>query len=346
MTNRPTCRPPVSILITQGDAAGIGPDVILAALDRLDADAGFRVVIIGYPEHFKSRGNRIPRFLSDPAEALASESFVTGLMPAQHEWNRAVRAGEPDEISARAAMACLDLGIDLVTAEEGRALCTAPINKAELAKFGFRWPGHTEMLAERAGAGEFAMMLATERLRVVLATIHEPLARVPELLREADLTALLRLTDRSLAPLLGRRPRIGVAGLNPHAGEGGLFGREEIERIAPAVATARAEGIDARGPLSADTLFHLALEGEYDVVLAMYHDQGLIPIKTTDFHGGVNVTLGLPFVRTSPDHGTAYGLAGSGRADCRSMTRAIVTAAEMVRARSARTETRSAAASA
>ncbi len=201
---------------------------------------------------------------------------------------------------------------------------------------GHHYPGHTELLAELTGTDDFVMMLAGSRLRVTLVTIHEALADVPRLVTFDKVLATIRTTNGDLARYFTPRPRLAVLALNPHCGEGGMFGNEDRDIIQPAVEAARSEGIDATGPLSADTLFHLAVKGDYDAVICMYHDQGLIPLKLLHFDDGVNVTLGLPIIRTSVDHGTAYNLAGKGIASEESMVAAIKMAAEMAVVRQTR----------
>jgi 4-hydroxythreonine-4-phosphate dehydrogenase len=222
-----------------------------------------------------------------------------------------------------AASLCLSGGAD--------GMATAPISKEAMNKAGHRYPGHTELLAALAGAERVVMMLAGSRLRVSLVTIHEALADVPPLVTYERVLETIRITHRDVNRYFVRNPRIAVLALNPHCGEGGMFGDEETRIIAPAIRAACMEGIDAVGPLSADTLFHFAAQGEYDVVVCMYHDQGLIPLKLLHFDDGVNVTLGLPIIRTSVDHGTAYDLAGTGRASAESMKAAIRMAANMAR---------------
>jgi 4-hydroxythreonine-4-phosphate dehydrogenase len=208
-------------------------------------------------------------------------------------------------------------------------MATAPINKEVLNRAGHHYPGHTELLAELTDTTDFVMMLAGDRLRVTLVTIHEALAAVPSLLTVEKILTTIRITHQNVSRYFKQSPKIAVLALNPHCGEGGLFGNEETLVIRPAVEQARALGIDAHGPLSADTLFHFAVQGDYDAVVCMYHDQGLIPLKLLHFDDGVNITLGLPIIRTSVDHGTAYGLAGSGEASAASMTAAIRIAAQM-----------------
>ena len=218
---------------------------------------------------------------------------------------------------------------------EASALCTAPINKKALKDgAGFAFPGHTEFLAHLAGVGRVVMMLACDALKVVPVTIHIPIAEVPRALTEDLLTDTIRITHEGLRRDYGlTAPRLAVAGLNPHAGEGGAMGDDEARLIAPVIARLRDEGLAITGPLPADTMFHPAARARYDAAICMYHDQALIPIKTLDFAGGVNVTLGLPFIRTSPDHGTAFDIAGQGKADPSSLIAALRMAREMAAAR-------------
>jgi 4-hydroxythreonine-4-phosphate dehydrogenase len=279
--------------ITLGDAAGIGPEVTRAALAGGQLDGRFDYRVIG------SCPQAVP--------------------------------GHPDEATARAAIAALDESVRLLKAGEIAAVVTAPVSKDHLAGYGFVFPGQTEFYAERFGCQDFQMCLTGPHLTVGLVTIHEPLGAVPGLLSTAGIVRHGVL----LADFCQRRgkttPRIAVAGLNPHAGENGRMGREEITLIRPAVdALNLAHGpASFHGPLPPDTLFYHAARGQYDAVLCMYHDQGLIPLKLLDFDEAVNLTLGLPIVRTSPDHGTAFDIAGKGVASATSMTAAIRLAAEL-----------------
>jgi len=241
----------------------------------------------------------------------------------------------PGEIQAEHAahvIASIEEGVALVQAGRAAALTTNPIHKKALKDgAGFAFPGHTEFLAHLAGGRDVVMMLACDALKVVPATIHIPLSEVPRQLTRESLATTLRVTHEALSALDGAAPRIAVAGINPHAGEGGAMGMEEIEMIAPLLEDLRAEGLDLAGPYPADTMFHAAARARYDVAVCMYHDQALIPIKTLDFAGGVNVTLGLGFVRTSPDHGTAFDIAGTGKADPGSLIAALRMARDMAR---------------
>jgi 4-hydroxythreonine-4-phosphate dehydrogenase len=238
----------------------------------------------------------------------------------------------PGHVSAtagRQAIAAIETAAALCRDGQTAALVTAPISKAAIHLAGSPFPGHTEMLAALTGAGEVAMMLVGGPLRVALVTIHEPLARVSSLISVERINSVVRLAHCWLVDAGVTRPKLAVAGLNPHAGEGGEIGREEVEVIAPAVAALRAEGFVVEGPLPADTLFHAAYHGVYDAVVAMYHDQGLAPVKMIAFHEGVNVTLGLPFPRTSPDHGTAFDIAGRGIARPHSLLAALRLAVDL-----------------
>ena len=237
-------------------------------------------------------------------------------------------------MSAATGQAAYDLIVRAVTdARRGDvdAIATAPISKEALRMAGLPWAGHTDLLAHLTGSPHVAMMFDSDVLRVVLATVHVPLADVPRLLTRASIEATLMLTARELPRFGVAAPRIAVAGLNPHAGEHGLFGREEEDVLRPAVAACRARGLDVSGPFSGDTIFLRASRGEFDVVVACYHDQGLIPVKLLAFGRAVNVTLGLPIVRTSVDHGTAFDIAGQGKADASSMVAAVCLAARLAR---------------
>jgi 4-hydroxythreonine-4-phosphate dehydrogenase len=248
--------------------------------------------------------------------------------------------GQPIVATAKAVVAAIEYAVRLVQSGEASGMVTNPIQKATLQSDGFAFPGHTEYLAHLAGSNQAVMMLAVERpnppLRVVPVTVHTPISRVAATLSAEEIVKCARVTARALQNDFGiRYPRLAVAGLNPHAGESGKIGDEEIRVIAPAIATLRAEGIDVSGPWPADTLFHEAARRTYDAAICMYHDQALVPLKTLDFAGGVNVTLGLPFVRTSPDHGTALDIATKGIADPTSLIAALTMAARMAAARAA-----------
>jgi 4-hydroxythreonine-4-phosphate dehydrogenase len=237
-----------------------------------------------------------------------------------------------DAASGRAAYDAIVAATNEAKAGRVSAVVTAPINKAAFAAAGFRWRGHTDLLAHLCGVADVAMMFWSERLRVVLATVHIPLRDVPRAITHEGVLGTLRLTARSLPAFDVPAPRLGVCGLNPHAGEDGLMGSEERDVLAPAIEAARAEGIDARGPFPADTIFVRAVRGEFDVIIANYHDQGLIPVKLVAFGRAVNVTLGLPIIRTSVDHGTAFDIARRGTAEEGSLVEAILLAARLAHA--------------
>ncbi len=318
--------------ITLGDVNGIGPEVVLKALGdrRCDRRAGY--VLIGAAESLRPQaralGLPMPPLLDDPHARTGAKVCLwePAGVPAP-SW----RPGRVRADAARAAHAWLLAGIDACRAGCLDALVTAPISKEGFHRARLPSQGHTEILAARTGTRRFAMMLVGGGLRVVLATRHVPLAAVPRAITPALLAETFALTATALPWLGMRRGRIGVCGLNPHAGDGGALGREELSVIAPAVRAARRRGLPIEGPLPGDTVFHEALRGRYAAVVAMYHDQGLAPLKAVAFESGVNVTLGLPIVRTSPDHGTAYGMAGQGRADPSSMIAAIHLAVRLAR---------------
>lgn len=312
-----------AVLLTCGDPSGIGPELAAKAWA-----AGERFVWLGDPAHLPP---------NTPWRAVAEGDTAAdgALCVLPHGFAAPARPGHPDPANAAGVVAVIERAVRLVQAGRAAAICTAPIHKKALQDgAGFAFPGHTEFLAHLAGVGRAVMLLACPGLRVVPATIHIPLAEVPRALTPALLADVIGITHAGLVRDFGiAAPRLVVAGLNPHAGEGGAIGREEVDWIGPLVARLAAGGMAIRGPLSADTLFHAAARAGYDAAICAYHDQALIPIKTIDFAGGVNVTLGLPFVRTSPDHGTAHDIAGQGVADPSSLIAALRLAREMARAR-------------
>jgi len=312
--------PPVGI--TMGDAAGIGPEIIVKACAQ-----GLNAPCVVYGD-----AGALRRAASALGARLAiTEIAHAGLASGDASRIEVIACGPalpPDlpfgQINAAAGRAAYDYvcaAIDDAQAGRIRAIVTAPLNKQSMHAAGIDYPGHTEILAERSGTDDFAMMLANDELRVLLVTIHVALADVMARIT-AELTAM-RLADRACRQMGIAHPRVAVAGLNPHAGEGGKFGREDIDVIAPAIRRARDEGIDASGPWPGDTVFMRARRGEFDIVVAQYHDQGLIPVKYLGVDHGVNVTVGLPFVRTSVDHGTAFDIAGKGVADQASLIAAF-----------------------
>jgi 4-hydroxythreonine-4-phosphate dehydrogenase len=325
------------VALTLGDPSGVGGEIALRAWSALRDGPPF--FLIGDLGHVTALGRAmgVPvRGIDAPAEAAAA---MPGALPVlDHPLARPATPGRPHPANAATTIGIIRRGVDLVRGGAALALCTNPINKKALMDgAGFGFPGHTEFLAHLSGAPLPVMMLAAPALRVVPVTIHIPLAEVPAALTAELLEQTLRITHAALVSDFGlMEPRIAVAGLNPHAGEGGAMGGEETAVIAPVIERLRGEGMDVAGPRSADTMFHAAARTGYDVAVCMYHDQALIPIKTVDFDGGVNVTLGLDFVRTSPDHGTAYDIAGNGRANPSSLIAALGLARSMGETRAAR----------
>jgi len=317
------------VALTCGEPAGIGPEIAVKAREALGASLPF--FWIGDPRHLPEESAFTE--IGSPTEAATVPPERLPVL--RHDFPAPSRPGHPDPANAAAVIAVIARAVDLVQRGEAAAITTAPISKKALKDgAGFAFPGHTEYLAALGGGAKVAMMLACPELRVVPATIHIPLSEVPAKLTADLLEEVIRITEAGLRRDFGlMRPRIAVAGLNPHAGEGGAMGSEETRVIAPVLAQLRAEGFDLTGPLPADTMFHPAARGRYDAAICMYHDQALIPIKTIDFAGGVNVTLGLPFVRTSPDHGTAFDIAGTGRADPTSLVAALTLARDMAERR-------------
>ncbi|SMC92956.1 4-hydroxythreonine-4-phosphate dehydrogenase PdxA [Primorskyibacter flagellatus] len=313
------------IALTCGEPAGIGPELAVAARARLGGSVPF--FLLGDPRHLPADADIVE--IAHPSEASAA--MARGLPVLSHDFGSPRVLGTPQTDHAAHVIAVIERAVSLVQTGAASAICTLPIHKQALAEgAGFTFPGHTEFLGHLAGVDEVVMMLASDQLRVVPITIHIALDAVARALTPALLETRLRITHAAMIGQFGiPAPRIAVAGLNPHAGEGGRMGREEIEVIAPVLERLRAEGMDLRGPISADTMFHAAARTGYDVAVAMYHDQALIPIKTLDFDRGVNVTLGLPFVRTSPDHGTAFDIAGTGTANPTSTVEALRLAARL-----------------
>lgn len=297
---RTSSEPRPRIAITVGDPAGIGPEVAIAAAHSREVLASCEPVLYG----------------PHSPEALAT--FAAG------------------QVSAAAGQASYDAIVEAVRdAQAGvvQGLATGPVHKEAFAACGLPWKGHTDLLGHLTGSRQVAMMFHSEPLRVVLATVHVPLADVPRLLTQTLVEDIITLTARSLPDFGYAAPRLGLAGLNPHAGEHGLMGHEDDAVLRPAVEACRARGIDVQGPFPGDTVFLKAVRGAFDVVVACYHDQGLIPVKLLAFGQSVNVTLGLPIIRTSVDHGTAFDIARQGTADASSMVSAIVLAARLARAR-------------
>ena len=327
MTGRTAALPP--LVMSCGEPAGVGPELAVHARAILGAEVPF--VWLGDPGHLPP-GTSVVEI---GCMAQARDVDPGALPVLVHRFAAPVTPGQPDLRNAAGVIEVIARAVALAQAGDASGVVTAPLNKKVLKDgAGFAFAGHTEYLAHLAGDMPVVMMLACDLLRVVPATIHIPLADVPHALTPALLEQVIRLTDAGLRRDFGiARPRLAVAGLNPHAGEGGTMGGEDIAVIAPVVAALRAEGFDVTGPLPADTMFHARARARYDAAICAYHDQALIPVKTLDFDGGVNVTLGLPFVRTSPDHGTAFDIAGRGVALPDSTVAACRMAWAMARAR-------------
>lgn len=322
------------IAVTMGDPTGIGPEIIARALAMPEISDICRPLVLGDAVAME-RGIAItgaPLRVEILPEGVPPEEPYAGIVYLRPLTSLAqvdMEFGKPTAASGEAMFRYITAAARLCLEGSAAAMATAPINKEAMNRAGHAYPGHTELLAELTGTGEFVMMLAGDKLKVTLVTIHEALKDVPPLITFDKVLSTITITHNDLHRYFKKNPRLAVLALNPHCGEGGLFGDEEERVIEPAVAAARKNGIDAVGPLSADTLFHFAAKGEYDAVVCMYHDQGLIPLKLLHFDDGVNVTLGLPIIRTSVDHGTAYNLAGTGRASAASMAAAIRMAAQM-----------------
>lgn len=324
MPSSATNKPP--LILTCGEPAGIGPEIAASLAVRTDLPA---FVWLGDPAHLP-----IGTAFTEVAD-LAAPLPQTGLAVLRHDFDSGTKAGCANPDHAKHIIAVIERAVQLVSCGSAAGMVTLPINKEALktgADFGF--PGHTEFLAHLAGQSDVVMMLASTQInppcRTVPATIHIPLRDVPDILTADLLETTIRITHQALRQDFGiASPRLAVAGLNPHAGEGGVMGREDIEVITPVLSRLRDEGLDINGPLPADTMFHASARAHWDAAICAYHDQALIPIKTLDFSGGVNVTLGLPFIRTSPDHGTAFDIAGKGLADASSTIAALRMASQM-----------------
>ncbi len=332
--------PPRSVLplaLTQGDPAGIGPDITLAAwLRRGELDLP-PFLFLGDADILAARASQlglsVPLMAADPA--TAGDIFRDALPVLPIEAGVSVVAGEPHVATAKGTIAAIEMAVSLSMSGRTSAVVTNPIAKSVLYDAGFGFPGHTEFLADLATRATGkpvmpVMLLAGPKLRAIPVTIHIPLKEVPQALTSELIAETCRITDHDLRNRFGiTKPRLAVAGLNPHAGENGALGKEDDEIVRPAIDRLRAEGIDAFGPLPADTMFHDDARRRYDVAICMYHDQALIPAKALGFDDSVNVTLGLPFVRTSPDHGTAFGIAGKGIAKEDSLVAALRLAKEI-----------------
>ncbi|MBS7670903.1 4-hydroxythreonine-4-phosphate dehydrogenase PdxA [Croceicoccus gelatinilyticus] len=329
-------RPP--LVASLGDPAGVGPELFLKSWTAREEERLAPFAVVGSLSLMQEIADNVPLASVRAIESLAEAGEVfADALPVLDIGPLAYTPGAPTREGAEVALASLTRATELAITGEASALVTGPIAKAELQDVGFAHPGQTEFVAAACdiAAEDAVMMLAGPSLKVVPMTVHVSLASVPALLTQDLIASRIRIAAKALARDFGfTKARIAVAGLNPHAGEQGRMGREEIEVIAPAVEALRAEGLDVVGPLAGDTMFHAAARANYDLAVCMYHDQALIPIKALDFDRGVNVTLGLPIIRTSPDHGTAFSLAGTGRADAGPTIAALRMAAECADRRS------------
>jgi 4-hydroxythreonine-4-phosphate dehydrogenase len=336
--------PETPLALTLGDPAGIGPDITLLAWAARRREPIPPFVVLGdaavLAARAKALGLSVPiAEIADPETAPGLFADALPLLPVDVSGN--VIAGRPDQAAMPAVKQSIERAVRLVQEGAARAVVTNPISKAMLYRAGFAFPGHTEYLASLASTDGQAllpvMMLVSGPLKVVPVTIHIPLHEVPRALTKDLILAVIETTAKDLGRFFGiERPRLAVTGLNPHAGEDGSLGREEIDIITPAIEAAKRKGLDVTGPHPADTLFHAGTRATYDAAIAMYHDQALVPFKTLAFEEGVNVTLGLPFVRTSPDHGTAFAIAGTGKARPTSLIEALRLADAMSRTAEAR----------
>lgn len=318
------------LALTMGDPAGIGPEITVKSLLKMPGNVDCVVLgeIAAIERAMELTGTELLlNIISDPS---AVKTGAINLLPTSSYTSHPI--GTVTANAGQAAFVAIERAIELAMAGTVEGIVTAPIHKEALAAAGYTYPGHTEILADKAGA-DVAMMLANDDIRTVLVTIHMALRDAIDAADFEAQCAAIRLAHSGTKAMGVKSPRVAVAGLNPHAGEGGRFGREEIEIISPAIAACRAEGINVSGPWPGDTVFMAARNGDFDVVVAQYHDQGLIPVKYLGLEKGVNITLGLPFIRTSPDHGTAFDIAGKGIADPSSMLAAIKMADQLVRAR-------------
>lgn len=323
------------IAITMGDPSGIGPEIILKALKDSGVYKNCRPFVIGNEEIIRTTAralglsfeiSKTPDFNTFSPDA--NRLFLIDPYPFSLEFT----PGVPTISGGKAAGSYIEKGAELALKGLIDAITTAPINKETLKKAGYPYPGHTEFFAALSKTENFGMMLAGGPLKIIFVTIHEPIARVPGLIRKEKVLKTIRLLSYEMKNRFGiSTPRLGIASLNPHGGENGLFGDEELKEILPAVQAARIEGIQISDLTSPDALFYKAYHGEYDAVVVMYHDQGLIPLKMIAFKESVNITLGLPFIRTSVDHGTAYDIAGKGIADPSSLKAALNLAAQLAR---------------
>ncbi len=320
--------------ITMGDPTGIGPEIIVKALSKRSLFLACRPMVIGDQGallraiHRLGRHTSVEVFGEPPEDGYSPRKIF--LLPSSHLAASSLRFGKPDKACGEAMVGYIEKAVQCVTSGKLDGVTTCPIHKEAIRQAGYSFSGHTELLAHLAKAPRVAMMFVGPKWKVVLVTTHLPLRQVAGWIKKERVFSMIRLTREGLRKYFGiSRPKVAVLGLNPHAGEGGLLGREEREEILPAIEQARSQGIRAEGPFPADSFFGLATSSSFDAVVAMYHDQGLIPTKMAGFRSAVNLTLGLPFVRTSVGHGTAYDIAGKGLADPKNLINAILLASNL-----------------
>ncbi len=317
-----------------GDPAGIGPEIIVKALSLTEVNRICRPVAIGDSSVLKNamKVAKSSPLIINEVKKVDAGNYAPGVLNVMNLDNvqaSKLKVGKISTEAGRASIEYVEKAIDLAMDEKVDGIVTGPINKEAIQKAGFRFSGHTELLVKRTKAANHAMMFLSDSIRVVLVTEHLPLSQVSKELDKKRIVNVIKLADKELTKLLDKTPKIGVAGLNPHAGENGIFGPEEEKIIRPAVEEAKKAGINVKGPISADAIFYLANVGMFDCVVAMYHDQGLIPLKLLSFNRSVNITIGLPIIRTSVDHGTGFDIAGKGWANPGSLIQAIKAATLM-----------------
>lgn len=320
--------------ITMGDPAGIGPEICAKALTNPEIQLLANCIVIG--DRKSMRKALKTKLEINSIKKVSQAKFSKGVIDVLDLDNINVsrlKMGQVSKYAGKAAIEYVEKAAELAMDKEIDAIVTGPINKEAIHKAGYKYQGHTELLAAKTKSKRPAMMFVADNFWVMLATTHVPLKDISKKLDKNKLIHLIQLAHETLGKARGKKPRIGVAGLNPHAGESGIFGNEEIKIIAPAVAEAKKLGINVKGPISPDAIFYLAKSGVFDIVIAMYHDQGLIPLKLLSFNHSVNVTVGLPIIRTSVDHGTGFDIAGKGWANPTSLIEAIKVAAHFVKTR-------------
>lgn len=321
------------VAVTAGDPAGIGPEVVLKALAAPQLRSALRPVVIGDLGYLRDAAGSLGYEIGlEPFGETYDDDQAVEVVDLKNV-DASVKPGIESAATGRASAEYIERAVEMWKSGTVDAIATAPISKNALKMAGYSYPGHTEFLAELTATRDFAMSFFADKLRVILLSTHVSLRDAIELVTAGSVASLIRFADRTLPDLIGKRPKIAVAGLNPHASEGGMFGSEEAQHIVPAIEQCLAEGIDVSGPFSPDTVFLRGARGEFDMVAACYHDQATIAVKSLSFGSSVNVTLGLPLIRTSVDHGTAFDIAGRGVAEASSMTAAIELAAELAKVR-------------